>query len=246
VLSNVTFTIPQSGTVSALIGPNGAGKTTLLNLLTALDVPTGGRIQVMGADVTDLSPHRVAGLGVARTFQVPRLAIGRSALDNVVMGMHRILPEGFADQLVSSPRARSLEQRAAADARELLAAVGLEAWWHRDVADLPHGLRRFVEVARGLACRPAVFLLDEPGAGLEQSEVAALSRILTMAARDFSVAVLVVDHNMELVLETATDVVVLDAGHIIAHGTPQAVTADPVVQDAYLGRLTGADVGVPA
>jgi ABC-type branched-subunit amino acid transport system ATPase component len=193
-----------------------------------------------------MSPHQVAGLGVARTFQVPRLAAGRTAVDNVVMGMHRTLPESFAGQLVSSPRARSLERQAAAEARELLAAVGLRAWWHRDVADLPHGLRRFVEVARGLAARPAVFLLDEPGAGLEQSEVAALSNILTVAARDMGVAVLVVDHNMDLVLDTATDVVVLDAGHIIAQGSPATVTADPVVQDAYLGRLTGADVGASA
>ena len=246
VLSNVSFTIARPGTVSALIGPNGAGKTTLLNLLTALDAPTGGRIEVLGANVADMSSHQVAGLGVARTFQVPRLATGRTAVENVVMGMHRTLPEGFADQLVSSPRARLLERQAASEARELLAAVGLQAWWHRDVADLPHGLRRFVEVARGLASRPTVMLLDEPGAGLEQSEVDALSRVLTLAAKELGITVLVVDHNMDLVLATATQVVVLDGGHIIAQGTPQEVTADPIVQDAYLGRLTGADVGAPA
>ena len=205
------------GAVTGLIGPNGAGKTTLFDVVTGLRRPQGGRVLLDGDDVTSLAPHQRARRGIARTFQRLELFGTLSALENV--------------QLAAEARRR---HGATAVAEELLGRVGL-AGREGEAADLlPTGQARLLELARALATAPSVLLLDEPSAGLDEAESKALGGVLSGLAAE-GLAVLLVEHDVSLVMELCHHVVVLDAGVVIARGTPEAVRADPVVQHAYLG-----------
>jgi branched-chain amino acid transport system ATP-binding protein len=224
----------SSGRIHGLIGPNGAGKTTLFNVINGLQPPTRGRVRFDGVDITRASPHRRARRGVARTFQRLELFDSLTARENVQMAaetQRRRLPDG------ASP---------AQAAERLLALVGLA-----DVADeptdsLPTGLARLVELARALATTPSVLLLDEPSAGLNHEETAALGQILVRLASE-GMAVLLVEHDMSLVMGICHQVTVLHYGETIAAGDPASVQADPAVQAAYLGAEEAPrQVGDPA
>ena len=205
------------GAVTGLIGPNGAGKTTLFDVVTGLRRPQGGRVLLDGADITSLAPHQRARRGVARTFQRLELFGTLSALENV--------------QLAAEARQR---RGATAVAEELLARVGLAGRRHQAADLFPTGQARLLELARALATAPTVLLLDEPSAGLDEAESKALGAVLAALASE-GMAVLLVEHDVSLVMELCHHVVVLDAGLVIARGTPEAVRADPAVQNAYLG-----------
>jgi branched-chain amino acid transport system ATP-binding protein len=232
-LKDVTFDVAAGG-VHAIIGPNGAGKTTLFNLVTGLHRPTRGRVLLGDADVTGARPSSMAARGLSRTFQNLQIFFNMSALENVMVGAHL-----HSDRRLSSSlfRLRGLGrgERAAADrARALMAEVGLDAYAGAAAAAMPYGALKRLEIARALASRPKLLLLDEPAAGLNLAETAAIGYLIRKIAAS-GVTVLLVEHNMRLVMEISDRVLVLDRGQLLADGTAAEVRADPQVVRAYLG-----------
>ena len=222
----------HAGAVNGLIGPNGAGKTTLFNVITGLQAPTQGRVRLGGDDVTRLSPHRRARLGIARTFQRLELFGTLTARENVQMAAEtrRRRPTGASSRI---------------EADTILAHIGLSHVADEPTDLLPTGLARLVELGRALATGPSVLLLDEPSSGLNQDETIELGRVLTdLAGR--GIAVLLVEHDMSLVMSISDHVSVLDYGAVIAQGDPASVQADPAVQAAYLGTAEEEPVAVPS
>ena len=230
---DVSFTV-SAQSVTALVGPNGAGKTTVFNLVTNLLPRDAGRVRVFGQDVGRLEGHGVAALGLIRTYQSARVFPGMTALENVMTGAHRTLRGGVLPYAGWWPGARRAEHALQGRALALMELIGLGRYAHAHAPDLPIGAQKLLEVARALMARPRLLLLDEPAAGLNDSETEELAALLR-AVRDSGVAVLVVEHNMGLVMNVADQVVVLDAGRVIASGTPQAVQRDAAVINAYLG-----------
>ncbi|EGX55019.1 branched-chain amino acid transport ATP-binding protein [Streptomyces zinciresistens K42] len=236
-LDAVSFTVAP-GTVHALIGPNGAGKSTCFNVLSGLCRPASGAVRLGGAELTRLAPHRIAALGVARTFQNIVTTRGTVA-DNLMLGRHALSRAGFAASALRLPRARR-EQRAHLDrAREIARLVGLEAHFDSPVGLLSYGDRKRVEFARALCLEPRVLLLDEPVAGMNAAERAATARVVDTVRAELGLSVVLVEHDMGLVMRIADEVTVLDFGRAVAHGTPDEVRRDPEVLRAYLG--TGAE-----
>lgn len=229
----VSFEVPRQG-VTAIIGPNGAGKTTLFNLISGAIPPSSGRVFFEGADVTALAPEAKAARGLVRTFQLVKLFADLTVLENVLVGTHLRSRGGLLAALVRPPSIRAMEAALEARARDLLDLVGLGAFADRRAATLGYGRQRLLEVARALAAEPRLLLLDEPAAGLNAEESARLSAVIRRIAAG-GTAVLLIEHDMHLVMNTADDVVVIDFGRKIAQGTPDAVKADPAVIAAYLG-----------
>lgn len=230
---NVSFAI-TAGKVHALIGPNGAGKTTLLNLLSGHVAPDGGSIRFEGRETAGLPAHRIAALGIARTFQNLKLFGDLSALDNVLLGAHRHVETGFVASLLGLPSSRSAEATARADALALLGDLGLGERAHEPAKSLPYGLQRRLEIARALASQPKLLLLDEPAAGLNPQETHELGEVIRRIQLA-GVTVLLIEHHMDLVMGISQHVLVLDYGALIAEGRPDAIRRDPKVVAAYLG-----------
>jgi ABC-type branched-subunit amino acid transport system ATPase component len=225
----------RPGEVHGLIGPNGAGKTSVLNLVSGLLAPSGGRILLEDRPIHGLPPHRVAALGVARTFQSIRLFPELSARDNVVVGMHlRRRGASLAARLLVLPSSRAEERAAREEAAALLGQVGLADRIHDPARQLSYGEQRRVEIARALASGPRLLLLDEPTAGMNPSEVEAVAVLIRRAAEGGR-SVLLVEHNVRLVMEVCDRITVLDFGKVIAEGTPAEVARHPDVIAAYLG-----------
>jgi ABC-type branched-subunit amino acid transport system ATPase component len=223
------------GEVHGLIGPNGAGKTSVLNLVSGLLAPSGGSILLEGRPIHGLASHRVAAMGVARTFQSIRLFPELSARDNVMVGMHlRRRGASLAARLLALPSSRTEERAAREEAAALLGQVGLVERMHDPARQLSYGEQRRVEIARALASGPRLLLLDEPTAGMNPSEVEAVAVLIRRAAEGGR-SVLLVEHNVRLVMEVCDRITVLDFGKVIAEGTPAEVTRHPDVIAAYLG-----------
>jgi branched-chain amino acid transport system ATP-binding protein len=235
-LDDVSF-LAGRGQVTALIGPNGAGKTTLINCLTGVIRPNAGGIYFEGADIAGLAAHRVARLGIARTFQNLRIFPRLSVLDNVLCGLTVQAGASMLEALVRPPGLRHRERRLKLMALETLDAFGLadKAAW--PVGVLPYGDKKRVEMARAFVSQPVLTLLDEPVAGLnleETATVAAMIRQMRLAGK----TMILVEHDMELVMGVSDHVVVLDGGRRIAQGPPEAVRHNPLVLEAYLGRMS--------
>jgi branched-chain amino acid transport system ATP-binding protein len=255
-LNDVTLTV-EPGTVTGLIGPNGAGKTTLFNVISGLQVPDRGSVHLFDADVTTMKPHRRARLGLARTFQRLEIFGTLSASENVQVGLEssvrwwewqrlrRVLPgkrrrgnqQVGADGSAGSPSAERAGALTTASCERLLEGVGLAGLGGEQSATMSTGLARMVELARALAIGPKLLLLDEPGSGLDESESKALGDLLSELAAG-GMAVLLVEHDMELVMRICDHIYVLDFGDIIAAGSPDAIRTDPMVQAAYLGEAS--------
>jgi len=218
-LADLSFTIDE-GQICALIGPNGAGKTTLFNCVSRLYQPKEGRIELDGHDLLALAPHRIAKIGIARTFQNLALFPALTVAQNVMVGAH---------SRGGSSRARR------ADALVLLERLGLADLAARPAVGLPYGTLKRVEIARALAARPRLLLLDEPAAGLTHSEVDELADLVRSIRDEFELSVLLVEHHMAMVMSISDKVVVLDFGSKIAEGPPEQIRDDARVIEAYLG-----------
>jgi ABC-type branched-subunit amino acid transport system ATPase component len=232
-VDGATFEV-RAGEVHGLIGPNGAGKTTVLNLVSGLLAPTAGRITLGGRPVHGLPSHRLAALGVARTFQNIRLFQDLTAEDNVLVGQHLRRSPSLLARLLALPSADAEERRARAAAAALLERVGLGGRVGERARTLSYGEQRRVEIARALATGPRLLLLDEPTAGMNPVEVQAVAALIRQVAAEGH-AVLLVEHNVRLVMDVCQAITVLDFGKVIAEGPPAEVAKDPAVVAAYLG-----------
>ncbi|CAM5700731.1 ABC transporter ATP-binding protein [Streptomyces coeruleorubidus] len=236
-LDAVSFTVTP-GSVHALIGPNGAGKSTCFNVLSGLCRPATGTVRLGDADLTRLAPHRIAALGVARTFQNIVTTQGTVA-DNLLLGRHALSRSGFTASALRLPHARREQREQLARAREAAELTGLGPHFDSPVALLSYGDRKRVEFARALCLEPSVLLLDEPVAGMNAAERVRTVEVVHAVRAELGLSVVLVEHDMGLVMRLADEVTVLDFGRVIAHGTPDEVRRDPEVLRAYLG--TGAE-----
>jgi branched-chain amino acid transport system ATP-binding protein len=233
-LDGVSFDL-RGGQLLGLIGPNGAGKTTLFNCLSRLYAPASGDILIEGRSILAIPPHRIVDIGISRTFQNLALFGRMSVLDNVRVGGHRQSRGNFLADALALPTAVRRDAALTAAAWELVEYLDLHDVAAQAVSDLPFGLQKRVELARALAARPKLLLLDEPAGGLNHHEVESLGRLIRRIRDERHVTVLLVEHHMNLVMSICDKVVVLDFGRKIADGAPTAVRTHPDVIAAYLG-----------
>jgi branched-chain amino acid transport system ATP-binding protein len=234
--ADVSFSVP-AGAVTALVGPNGAGKTTLFNLITGIIRPSSGEVLFDGSPITGASAGHIASLGLIRTFQTARVFPGLTVWENAMVGAHRSVRTTAIGHMCRMPSARAEERRIAERAEAMLEMVGLQKYRDAHAVELPMGSQKLLEVVRALMASPRLLLLDEPAAGLNDTETAELATLLR-AIQATGVTVLVVEHNMALVMSVSAEIVVLEAGAVLVRGRPEDVRADPRVIRAYLGAET--------
>jgi branched-chain amino acid transport system ATP-binding protein len=230
----------SEGALVGLIGPNGAGKTTVFNLITGIYLPTEGDIVFQGKSLIGVGPTAVAASGIGRTFQNIRLFAGLTVLENVTVAMHRHATATLFEHVLRIGRHAADEARARDEGRKLLDTFGLLALADQNADALPYGLRRRLEIARALATRPRLLLLDEPAAGMNPSEADDLMHLVRWVRDTFGVSILLIEHHMPVVMGICERITVLDHGARIAEGTPDQIRRDPVVVEAYLGTDTSA------
>ena len=236
------FTLTIGATeIAGLIGPNGAGKTTIFNLLTNVYQPTRGTILLRGVDTKGMTTAQVNRMGIARTFQNIRLFGSMSVLDNVKVGMHNGIKCSFASSLLHTPRYYRSERIARERCMELLDFMGMADLAGQRAGSLPYGAQRRLEIVRALATNPAIVLLDEPAAGMNPSESAELMEHIRLIRDTFKIAIMLIEHDMNLVMGVCEGIAVVNYGKIIAKGTPDQIRCNPEVIEAYLGKKGAAD-----
>jgi branched-chain amino acid transport system ATP-binding protein len=232
-VANIDLAIPK-GQLTAVIGPNGAGKTTLFNVIAGAIAPTAGSVRFAGADLADVPMHARTRLGLARTFQNLRIVPDLTVLENVLLGADALLPGGMLAHALALPFVRRHTRAALDEANALLVRVGMEHKAREAAGGLAYGEGKLLELARALAAKPRLLLLDEPAAGLPHAESARMAVLIRRIA-DEGTTVLLVEHNMRLVMAVAERIMVMAGGRAIALGTPEEVRADRAVIEAYLG-----------
>ena len=233
-VNNVNFTAGE-GEITALIGPNGAGKTTLFNLIAGFYAPTAGKVFFKGEDITSLKPYQRTRIGLARTFQNINLFADMSVMDNALVGQHCRMTYDPISAMLSLPNKHKQEKASRKEVMEMLDFMGLADVAEEKAGSLSYGKQKNLEIARAMATRPELLLLDEPASGLNTQELDQLSqRVLAM--RDRGITVVLIEHKMDVVMTISHKVMVLNFGETIAFGPPEAVSADPHVIEAYLGK----------
>jgi branched-chain amino acid transport system ATP-binding protein len=224
----------ESGQIKSIIGPNGAGKTTLFNLITGVHPVSAGQIIFQGKDITNQKPHHVAGFGISRTFQTIELFGNMNVFENVMVGCHSRFKSGMLSSGLRLPRMKREETEIYENSLKLLERVGLSSKAELPACSLPLGEQKTLEILRALATEPQLLLLDEPAAGLNESETDGMSELI-YSIRDQGITILLVEHDMRLVMKVSDEIVVVNYGQKIAEGSPQVVQNDSLVIEAYLG-----------
>jgi branched-chain amino acid transport system ATP-binding protein len=234
-VQDLSFEI-ERGKIHSIIGPNGAGKTTVFNLLTGLYRPSSGHVRFEGSDVTGVAPHQLARRGMSRTFQNLQICFNMSALENVMVGAHLRLDQRLLRSMLRMPGVVRADAACRNEAAELMRFVGLEKYVGAASDAMPYGALKRLEIARALAARPKLLLLDEPAAGLNATETHEIDQLIQKAAAS-GVTVVLVEHDMKLVMGISDHILVLDYGRKLAEGSAQEVRSNPEVIAAYLGAV---------
>ncbi|OGP51896.1 MAG: hypothetical protein A2Y79_08965 [Deltaproteobacteria bacterium RBG_13_43_22] len=224
----------EPGRIKSIIGPNGAGKTTLFNLITGVHPVSGGQIVFQGKDITHQKPHYGAGIGISRTFQTIELFGNMNVLENIMVGCHSRFKSGLLASGLRLPRMKKEEAEIYENSMKLLGRVGLSSKAQLPASSLPLGEQKTLEILRALATEPQLLLLDEPAAGLNESETDGMSELI-YSIRDQGITILLVEHDMRLIMKVSDEIVVVNYGQKIAEGPPDVVQSDSLVIEAYLG-----------
>ena len=233
-LKDVSFDIEENS-LFAIIGPNGAGKTSILNCINGIYKSTSGSIDIFDKDIVNLQPDEIANLGVSRTFQNIELFENMTTLDNILIGAHRHVNYGPIRSLLFSKKVRDEEEKARQITENVIDFLEIEEYRYSYILSLPYGIQKRIELARALAMEPKVLLLDEPAAGMNNEETEDIARFILDIHEELGVTVILIDHDMNMVMDIATEVVVMDFGEKLFQGNPKDAAKDQKVIDAYLG-----------
>jgi len=233
-LTEVSFDIKEKS-LFAIIGPNGAGKTSIFNCISGIYRPTSGIVKIFDQDIKTMRPDTIANLGVSRTFQNIELFENMTTLDNILIGAHRHIDYGSIAGLFFSKKARKEEEKARKIAEDIIDFLEIEEYRYSYILSLPYGIQKRIELARALAMKPKVLLLDEPAAGMNNEETEDIARFILDIHEELGVTVVLIDHDMNMVMDIATEVIVMDFGKKLFEGNPKEASKDKNVIEAYLG-----------